>query len=224
MEKIEVNIIDSHCPTNVLFLGAKVCYSDLDYYTSENSENLEKISRLLKSRHSIIRLWSITILITGLSQRARNQLRTHSTGFTMVSSSQQYRAHKTEDIVTPDGVSDIRTGTRIDEVIENLEDISNDEEFDNDQRAYYTLQAQRGNLLIQGNLEAWLQLLEQRLCVRNTLEVRMIAMAIKKKLADCVPDLFEPYLPQKDRNNHLKPCTKCGERCVIEMEENNEGV
>lgn len=143
-------------------------------------------------RHGTIKRFSpITVAVVGASRRFLAQIRTHSVGLDFVSASCQYSDYsnvKAEDyfaipyklIAYEKQTGDKSTiGKYLSDCSRSLENYKTMAHlFDNDTAGYIMPQGLRNILIIQGNAEAWSNMIDCRTCGRNTDETAITMIKV----------------------------------------------
>lgn len=157
--------------------------------------------------HTTLRRMSlIEVAIVGLSTKCMNQLRTHATRLTFVSTSTQYSKYTGQDnFILPSGLSEEATDT-MKKLYDNVQSVYNklinECGVDNDKASYILPQSLRKAVVISGSLDAWEYVMRTRLCHRNSEEMQHVMKLIYKEFAKCMPST---YLV-----NMLPKCTTTG--------------
>lgn len=157
--------------------------------------------------HTTLRRMSlIEVAIVGLSTKCMNQLRTHATRLTFVSTSTQYSKYTGEDnFVLPSGLSEEAADT-MKKLYDNVQSVYNrlinEYGVDNDKASYILPQSLRKAVVISGPLDAWEYVMRTRLCHRNSEEMQYVMKLIYKEFTKCTPST---YLV-----NMLPKCTTTG--------------
>lgn len=210
MNKIQVVILNesTHSPVGVAGMLAKLTQhghkienaSDLFklYESSLNSGAL--VDAVVKMGHgSILRHTPITLAIIGGSRRLLAQLRTHSVGIDWVSASLQYSDYSGKArFVVPYEILAACEQHQEAFLKKCKEDLDFYEEliekgYSNDTAGYAMNQALRNVLVATANHEAWLNLINRRMCRRNTTETSYVAALIWETMllkTPCGEDMF----------------------------------
>lgn len=193
------------------------------YNGSHNSYKLA--DAVLKMGHgATIRHSPVTLAIIGGSRRLLAQLRTHKIGIEWVSASLQYSDYSGEaDFVVPYEVEQAGP-TAVDTYLRKChedalfyEQFQKDFKVSNDSAGYTMNHALRNILIGTANTEAWLTLIQKRICKRNTEEASYVAALIWEALLSTTDgQAFYKYagadcLHGKCREGHLtcgKPFSK----------------
>lgn len=202
MDKIEVKVIAEHGnPAAMMSFLARLTQrganitsmSDLESLMERpSSTKLVESMVALENHHTIRRFTPITVAIVGASRRFLAQIRTHSVGLNFVSASLQYSDYTGKArFVVPYALmkadKDNNTTWHTEEYLKQCERamdtyriIAN--ETDNDTAGYVAPQGLRNILIIQGNHDAWLNMIKLRSCNRNTVETQYVVMRIWEEL------------------------------------------
>lgn len=171
------------------------------------SEGLVRSMVGMENHRTIRRFAPITVAIVGASRRFLAQIRTHSVGLNFVSASLQYSDYSGRGrFVVPYAIMEKDAGTQStleengvlgmvpkfeayyrDRYLEQCEKAMEEYEFianetDNDTAGYVAPQGLRNILIIQGNHDAWLNMIKLRTCKRNTVETQYVVMRIWEEL------------------------------------------
>ncbi len=202
MDKIEVKVIAEHGDPAAMmsFLarltqrGANITsMSDLESLMDKPaSDGLVKSMVGMENHKTIRRFTPITVAIVGASRRFLAQIRTHSVGLNFVSASLQYSDYSGKGkFVVPYALMEAdHTGKTKGAVNYYLDSCSDSmfaysqlaETLDNDTAGYVAPQGLRNILIIQGNHDAWLNMIKLRTCNRNTVETQYVVMRIWEEL------------------------------------------
>lgn len=205
MDKIEVKVIAEHGnPAAMMSFLARLTQrganitsmSDLESLMERpSSKGLVESMVAMENHHTIRRFTPITVAIVGASRRFLAQIRTHSVGLNFVSASLQYSDYtgKARFVVPYELLKASHDGRHIgawDPVklyIDSCEGAMDDykciaEATDNDTAGYVAPQGLRNILIIQGNHDAWLNMIKLRSCNRNTVETQYVIMRIWEEL------------------------------------------
>lgn len=189
--------------------------SDLEALMDKpSSKALVESMVALENHHTIRRFTPITVAIVGASRRFLAQIRTHSVGLNFVSASLQYSDYtgKAQFVVPYELLEASHRGVTVktheyddaydtDIVEAYLQACENDmEEYaeiakvaGNDAAGYKAPQGLRNILIIQGNHDAWLNMIKLRSCSRNTTETQYVVMRIWEELLKTQdgPEMFK---------------------------------
>lgn len=215
MNKIEVKVIAEHGDPAAMmaFLarltqrGANIaCMSDLEALMEKPaSKGLVESMVALENHHTIRRFTPITVAIVGASRRFLAQIRTHSVGLNFVSASLQYSDYTGKaQFVVPYAIMEadhnvgdgtkFYTGAYLESCRQSMATYQNlAEAAGNDAAGYAAPQGLRNVLIIQGNHDAWLNLIKIRGCSRNTVETQYVVMRIWEELLKTKdgPEMFK---------------------------------
>ena len=202
MNKIEVKVIAEHGDAGkMMSFLARLTQRGADIKSMEDLEALmEKPASTklvenmvaLDNHHTIRRFTPITVAIVGASRRFLAQIRTHSVGLNFVSASLQYSDYSGKGrFVVPYSIleADRTVGNNAlcnyyldtcSAAMSAYEHIA--ENTDNDTAGYAAPQGLRNILIIQGNHDAWLNMIKLRSCNRNTTETQYVVMRIWEEL------------------------------------------
>lgn len=198
MRDIEVAVIDEHgSPATMMSFLARLTQrghnikSMNDIYTLLNKPASDKLieSMMRMENHGTIKRFTpITVAVVGASRRFLAQIRTHSVGLNFVSASLQYSNYSGEaDFVVPYELMNNNSAKGI--YLKSCENSMSDYQWlieqegcSNDTAGYAAPQGLRNILIIQGNHEAWLNLIRIRGCNRNTVETQYVVMRIWEEL------------------------------------------
>ena len=157
--------------------------------------------------HTTLRRMSlIEVAIVGLSTKCMNQLRTHATRLTFVSTSTQYSKYTGQDnFILPSGLSE-EAADAMKKLYDNVQSVYNrlinEYGVDNDKASYILPQSLRKAVVISGPLDAWEYVMRTRLCHRNSEEMQYVMKLLYKEFAKRMPPT---YLV-----NMLPKCTTTG--------------
>lgn len=179
------------------------------------SKGLVESMVALENHHTIRRFTPITVAVVGASRRFLAQIRTHSVGLNFVSASLQYSDYTGKaQFVVPyailaataegkkvrckngDGTYGRATPTQM-YLAGCADDMRDYEELasvaGNDAAGYKAPQGLRNVLIIQGNHDAWLNLIKIRGCNRNTVETQYVVLRIWEELLKTQdgPEMFK---------------------------------
>ena len=209
MNKIEVKVIAEHGDPAAMmsFLarltqrGATItCMKDLeDLMERPASKGLVESMVALENHHTIRRFTPITVAIVGASRRFLAQIRTHSVGLNFVSASLKYsdytgkarfvvpyeimEADRKEDVDAPQGLTHLYEDMYLQGCERDMEEYATLATVaGNDAAGYKAPQGLRNILIIQGNHDAWLNMIKLRSCNRNTTETQYVVMRIWEEL------------------------------------------
>lgn len=217
MNKIEVKVLNSYCGGEAAgtmnFLakltqrGHKIESMEdlLKMYRHEIGTNTIDIMKLadkiIKMPHGTIKRFTpYTIAIVGASRRFLAQIRTHHVGLTFVSASLQYSDYSHQaGFVVPYAILERPKyiSTFVDKCREDLEFYEGmmEDGFDNDTAGYSMNQALRNVLIVTGNIEALTNVIDTRICRRNTVETQYVAALMWEALyATNDGDMLFPYV------------------------------
>jgi len=198
MRNIEVKVIAEHGDPAAMmtFLarltqrGANIkSMSDLQSLMDKPaSTKLVESMVALENHHTIRRFAPITVAIVGASRRFLAQIRTHSVGLNFVSASLQYSDYSGKaQFVVPYELLDKEHAKEV--YLKSCENSMSDYAYlvdtcgcHNDTAGYAAPQGLRNILIIQGNHDAWLNLIKLRSCNRNTVETQYVVMRIWEEL------------------------------------------
>ena len=179
------------------------------------SKKLVESMVALENHHTIRRFTPITVAVVGASRRFLAQIRTHSVGLNFVSASLQYSDYtgKAQFVVpyavleataagkrvrcrNSDGTYGRATPTAmyLRGCAEDMKDYAELAEVaGNDAAGYKAPQGLRNILIIQGNHDAWLNLIKIRGCNRNTVETQYVVLRIWEELLKTQdgPEMFK---------------------------------
>lgn len=188
------------------------------YYKSMDNHKIAKT--VAKLPHGTIKRFSpITIAITGASRRFLTQIRTHHVGIDFVSGSLQYSDYgNTGQFVIPFEIlasPEIVQKTYLTKCYADLAAYNKVVEIglSNDTAGYLMNQALRNVLVIQGNHEAWANLIRFRSCHRNTPETQYVALLIWEALLETTDgqELFHWLGPDCLHSKCREGAMSCGE-------------
>lgn len=226
MDKIQVSVLDNahSSPGGMMLFLAKLTQrghkitnmDDLIYLYRQTVDTVQNrdvrpglIEDIADLPHGTIKRFTpITIAIVGASRRFLAQARTHQVGMTYVSASLQYSNYAGHgDFVVPYEIMEYDAnipGSKRREYLnaceiamENYKDFTNDG-ISNDTAGYMAPQGLRNILVIQGNHESWLNFIQRRSCLRNTVEMQYVTLLIWEALLTTPdgPEMFKyagPY-------------------------------
>lgn len=208
MRDIEVKVIAEHgSPAAMMsFLarltqrGANIsCMADLEELMEKPASKGLVESMVAMEHHKTIRRFApITVAIVGASRRFLAQIRTHSVGLNFVSASLQYSDYTGKArfvvpyaLLEADEVAqqarEIPTVLPSELYLNSCEDSMQVYKLlanatDNDTAGYVAPQGLRNILIIQGNHDAWMNMITLRSCNRNTVETQYVVMRIWEEL------------------------------------------
>lgn len=206
MDKIEVKVIAEHGdPAAMMSFLARLTQRGANITSMRDLESLmEKPTNAklvesmiaLENHHTIRRFTPITVAIVGASRRFLAQIRTHSVGLNFVSASLQYSDYSGKArFVVPYEVMKAdadNKGIDLDNYWRTLYLTSCERDMQtytslaavagNDAAGYAAPQGLRNILIIQGNHDAWLNMIKLRSCNRNTTETQYVIMRIWEEL------------------------------------------
>lgn len=163
--------------------------------------NNSDISKFTKFNHNVPQKFAtITVAIYGVSRRFLAQITKHHEAV-IVSTSLQYTKYgKDMSYVVPYDIlnTDLQQ-TFLFHCYDNFELYQQlCEKVGHDQAAYMLPEATRCCLFMSATVPVWQHILQQRICKRNTLETRYVALLILKMFQEEFEDLFP--------NNKIRPC------------------
>lgn len=200
--------------------GANItCMKDLkELMDRPTSTPLVESMIAMENHHTIRRFTPITVAIVGASRRFLAQIRTHSVGLNFVSASLQYSDYTgkaqfvvpyelTEADVANAGIlyaddkpfitasiNGYYTRMYLDGCERDMQEYAEIAKVaGNDAAGYKAPQGLRNILIIQGNHDAWLNLIKLRSCSRNTTETQYVVMRIWEELLKTQdgPEMFK---------------------------------
>ena len=198
MDKIEVKVIAEHGnPAAMMSFLARLTQrganitsmSDLESLMDKPaSDGLVRAMVGMDNHKTIRRFTPITVAIVGASRRFLAQIRTHSVGLNFVSASLQYSDYSGKgQFVVPYELFDKPDAKNI--YLKCCENSMSDyawlveqESCSNDTAGYAAPQGLRNILIIQGNHDAWLNMIKLRTCNRNTVETQYVMLRIWEEL------------------------------------------
>lgn len=198
MDKIEVKVIAEHGdPAAMMSFLARLTQRGANITSMRDLEalmdkptnpQLVKSMVALENHHTIRRFTPITVAIVGASRRFLAQIRTHSVGLNFVSASLQYSDYSGKgQFVVPYELFDKQHAKEV--YLKSCENSMSDYEYlvntcgcHNDTAGYAAPQGLRNILIIQGNHDAWLNLIKLRSCHRNTNETQYVVLRIWEEL------------------------------------------
>lgn len=171
------------------------------------SDGLVRAMVGMDNHKTIRRFTPITVAIVGASRRFLAQIRTHSVGLNFVSASLQYSDYSgkgrfvvpyaimEKDVNFKDPIADVGILGAVPNFdtphrnyyLDQCEKAMNAYEIiakdtDNDTAGYVAPQGLRNILIIQGNHDAWLNMIKLRTCNRNTVETQYVVLRIWEEL------------------------------------------
>ena len=205
MDKIEVKVIAEHGnPAAMMSFLARLTQrganitsmADLEELMDKPaSDGLVKSMVGMENHKTIRRFTPITVAIVGASRRFLAQIRTHSVGLNFVSASLQYSDYSGKgQFVVPyalmeydNSCADPTGPSAIDYYLDACSNAMNvysslSNATDNDTAGYAAPQGLRNILIIQGNHDAWLNMIKLRTCNRNTVETQYVMLRIWEEL------------------------------------------
>ena len=168
----------------------------------------------------------INVMVIGLSRRALAQLTRHQNEVKFMAGSLQYSDYsKAQRYVFPPGLSE--SDRRVIESLYTAAGMAYDALVKGgcspDQAGYVMPQGFRTSLLISATPYQWKHMIGQRVCRRNTPEVRYIMLKIWQEFAALAPELFESAGPMCYAGNGCEEGKLCCGRAFtarpIELEE-----
>jgi len=218
MKNIEISIIDNSlydfevmCVAMARMTQRGETITNLaDFYALLDKPYTEKtLQAMLKLPHATIRRFTgINIVVIGASRRFLAQVTRHQAGVTFMSGSLQYSDYSgAAHFTVPYNILKLdaeRHGNA--EFVENYHEVQYlnscraaltdyekaiDQGVDSDAAGYMMPQGLRNVLVISANPEAWLHMIQQRTCNRNTLETQYVFAKIWEQLTQAYPTFFE---------------------------------
>jgi len=165
----------------------------------------ELVGKISEMPHNTLRQFSmINVAVVGASRRFLAQITRRRIGVTFVSASLQYSDYSGEaDFTVPYSI--IEKGQKaIDYFLKICKDAMEAYSdfittgIDNDAAGYVAPQALSNILIISATPQAWLEMISQRVCRRNTAETRYVMLRIWQELFALNPIIFAPKLAGPD--------------------------
>jgi len=160
-------------------------------YTEETACNLAGLPH-----NTIKQFQMINVAVVGASRRFLAQITRRRVGVTFMSASLQYSDYSGEaDFVVPYAITEKGQGA-IDDYLMVCQQAMTDYQgainlgIDNDAAGYMTPQGLRNILIISATPQAWIEMISQRVCKRNTAETRYVMLRIWERLSEISPVLF----------------------------------
>lgn len=219
MDKIEVAIYDPGTyKSRDLMVGAarltqraeKITdMSDLRHLLSK-SVKPETVKNMSMLPHNNIRCFgTITLLIVGASRRFLAQITRRRVGVTFCSGSLQYSDYSNKgefvvpyEIMEKDferyGNAELEQGYYTRNYLKTCEQAMAEYKamvalgLDNDTAGYVAPQALRNILIVDATPQAWIEMIKQRICRRNTAETRYVLLRCWEQLYSLDPIMFSP--------------------------------
>lgn len=219
MDKIEVAIYDPGTyKSRDLMVGAarltqraeKITdMSDLRHLLSK-SVKPETVKNMSMLPHNNIRCFgTITLLIVGASRRFLAQITRRRIGVTFCSGSLQYSDYSNKgefvvpyEIMEKDferyGNAELEQGYYTRNYLKTCEQAMAEYKamvalgLDNDTAGYVAPQALRNILIVDATPQAWIEMIKQRICRRNTAETRYVLLRCWEQLYSLDPIMFSP--------------------------------
>lgn len=219
MDKIEVAIYDPGTyKSRDLMVGAarltqraeKITdMSDLRHLLSK-SVKPETVKNMSMLPHNNIRCFgTITLLIVGASRRFLAQITRRRIGVTFCSGSLQYSDYSDKgefvvpyEIMEKDferyGNAELEQGYYTRNYLKTCEQAMAEYKamvalgLDNDTAGYVAPQALRNILIVDATPQAWIEMIKQRICRRNTAETRYVLLRCWEQLYSLDPIMFSP--------------------------------
>ena len=196
MDKIQVRVIQSPDvnPSAMTSLAARLTQkkcSSVDEVMAMLKPSAKLVDSVISMNHlSVTRHSSYTVLIFGASRRFLAQITRHHVGMDFTSGSLQYQdMSDAAQFVTPYELLDPKNAvarTIYQEVCEdsacNYRHLVQKYGIDRDTAGYLMPQGMRNILIMTGNVNAWYNVLNARLCHRNTNETRYVSALILEQL------------------------------------------
>lgn len=178
----------------------------------------ETMTAMTKLPHNNIRCFgTITILVVGASRRFLAQITRRRVGVTFCSGSLQYSDWSEVsgeqftipyEILKKDvdryGFADLEQGYYSKNFINTCQDAMHDYKkmvslgLNNDTAGYVAPQALRNILIIDATPQAWIEMIKQRICKRNTDETRYVLLKCWEQLYALDPIMFAPTVVMPD--------------------------
>lgn len=156
------------------------------------------ISKLAKLPHkNLLQHNMISILVIGASSRFLMQITRHQVGVNFTSASCQYSDYSHDaDFVVPFSVDKAHCRKMyIDACKTSLQEYRNLVKYvGHDDASYLLPKALRNVLLISATPSEWQHIISQRVCKRNTEEMRYVMLKIWAILFDKAPEVFSPVI------------------------------
>lgn len=220
MDKIEVAIYDDPFAykSRDLMVGAarltqraeKITdMSDLRHLLSKSAKP-ETVKNMSTLPHNNIRCFgTITLLIVGASRRFLAQITRRRIGVTFCSGSLQYSDYSDKgefvvpyEIMEKDfkryGNAELEQGYYTRNYLKTCEQAMAEYKamvglgLDNDTAGYVAPQALRNILIVDATPQAWIEMIKQRICRRNTAETRYVLLRCWEQLWALDPIMFSP--------------------------------
>lgn len=199
MKNIQVKVINEahNSPAGMMMFLARLTQkghtinsmTDLENLYDNSMDNHKSAKAVSNLPHGTIKRFSpITVAIVGASRRFLAQIRTHHVGIDFVSASLQYSDYSTngqytvpfEILEAPEAIQEAYAKKCDDDIL--FYKYLVDEGVDNDAAGYTMNQALRNVLIIQGNHDAWMNLIKLRSCHRNTPETQYVTLLVWEAL------------------------------------------
>lgn len=219
MDKIEVAIYDpgTYNSRDLMVGAARLTQraekitdmSDLRHLLSK-SVKPETVKNMSMLPHNNIRCFgTITLLIVGASRRFLAQITRRRIGVTFCSGSLQYSDYSNKgefvvpyEIMEKDferyGNAELEQGYYTRNYLKTCEQAMAEYKamvalgLDNDTAGYVAPQALRNVLIVDATPQAWIEMIKQRICRRNTAETRYVLLRCWEQLWSLDPIMFSP--------------------------------
>jgi thymidylate synthase (FAD) len=200
MKRIEVSLLDPkeiNSAEKMTVLAARLTQrgekiSNLEDFKEwqEKEYTPELVDALSDLPHATIRQFGmINVIVVGASRRFLAQITRRRVGVTFMSASLQYSDYSERvtmyDFVVPYGI--IKRGEQHKYLIDCVAAMEEYKDLiksgvDNDSAGYLAPQSLRNVLLISATPQAWIEMIQQRVCRRNTDETRFVMLKIWQEL------------------------------------------
>jgi thymidylate synthase (FAD) len=212
MKKIGVKVLNPEaakdaermmiCAARLTQRGEKVKSMDDLTALLEKSYKAETVDAITSLPHNTIRQFQmINVAVVGASRRFLAQITRRRIGVTFISASLQYSDYSGEaDFVVPydiisRGEYDVEQYLSACRASMEAYEGAIAEGIDNDAAGYMAPQGLRNVLLIGATPQAWIEMISQRACRRNTAETRYVMLLIWQELEKLLPAMFRQAGP-----------------------------
>ena len=204
MRSIEIQILNPgavHDSLQAMQVAARLTQRGETIETLEDFETLYRkpldkqfIENLCELPHPTLQKFGvINVVVVGLSRRALAQITRHQNEVKFMSSSLQYSDYSdAQRFVFPPGIDAISWANLATayEMCADIYDVMIRAGCTPDQAGYVMPQGLKGVLMISATPYQWKHMIGQRVCLRNTAEVRYIFLKIWERLNNISPELF----------------------------------
>lgn len=175
----------------------------------KGSEDLQKVIRVLRAGHlSIAEHINLSFEIKGVSRVLMAQLTRHRHASFSI---QSQRSVFPEGIVVPDSIKESQAAMSIFmqtyEALVNTQQLLAQMGIPKEDARYLSPEGSKTNIMLSGNLRAFIEMSQKRLCLQAQKEIRDLFIEIRKILVKTYGPWLKEFLsPPCDRCKDMRPC------------------